>query len=118
MLQFNWAGSEIHLGFKKLGLYGDIDHLSQCIADLNLVRKPDLCVTDASTLLTENGPSGPGKLARPDMVLASKNRVSLDAYSCSLLGLQPDEILMIRNAFQHGLGEMDLKKVRIKTLTA
>lgn len=107
-----------HLGsLKKLGLYGDIDHLSQCIADLNLIRKPDLCISDATVFIAEKGPSGPGKLARAEMVVSSLNRVSLDAYCCQLLGHQPENILMINKASQHGLGELNLQKLRIKAIT-
>ena len=111
------TNSYFHFGTLKLGWYGDIEHLSQCIADLNLIRKPDLCISDATTFLIENGPSGPGKLANPEMVVASLNRVSLDAFCCRLAGFQPEKVLMIRKAFQHGLGEMDLQKARIKALT-
>jgi uncharacterized protein (DUF362 family) len=110
----NWY---FHFGTAKLGWYKDIEHLSQCIADLNLVRKPDLCISDATAFITENGPWGPGKLAKPETVVASPNRVSLDAFCCRLLGLQPENILMIRKASQHGLGEMNLQKLRIKALT-
>ena len=106
-----------HLGsLKNIGLYGNIDHLSQCIADLNLIRKPELCISDATVFITEKGPYGPGKLADPDMIAASPNRVTLDAFCSLLLGHQPENILMIRNAFKHGLGEINLQKVRIKEL--
>ena len=102
---------------KNLSLYGNVEHLSQCIADLNLVRKPDLCISDATLFLTEKGSYGPGKLGNPDMIVASLNRVTLDAYCSRLLGHKPDKIQMIRKASAHGLGEMDLQKVRIKELT-
>lgn len=110
------TNSYFHFGTLKLGWYRDIEHLSQCIADLNLVRKPDLCVSDATAFITEKGPYGPGKLAKPEMVVAARNRVSLDAFCCKLLGLDPKNILMIRKAAEHGLGEMDLNKVALKTL--
>jgi len=108
-----------HLGsLKKLSLfYSNVDHLSQCIADLNLIRKPDLCISDATVFLSEKGPSGPGKLTSAEMVVSSLNRVSLDAYSSRLLGRQPENILMIKKAFQHGLGEIDLQKMQIKEIT-
>lgn len=111
------TNSYFHFGTLKLGWYRDIDHLSQCIADLNLIRKPDLCLSDATAFITEKGPSGPGKLARPEMVVASRNRVSLDAFCCKLLRFEPENIVMIRKAYKHGLGEMDLQKVRIKKIT-
>lgn len=111
------TNSYFHFGTLRLGWYGDIEHLSQCIADLNLVRQPGLCLSDATTFLTENGPTGPGNLARRDTVVASPNRVSLDAFCCQLLGLRPEEVVMIRKAFQHGMGEIYLQKLQVKTIT-
>ena len=83
----------------------------------DLFRKPDLCISDATEFITEKGPYGPGKLAKADVVAASLNRVSLDAFCSGLLGHRPENILMIQKAFQHGLGEMDPKKMNIKKLT-
>jgi len=111
------TNSYFHLGTLKLGWYADLDHLSQCIADLNLVRKPDLCISDATTFITEKGPYGPGKLAVAETVVAATNGVSLDAFCCRFLGLQPEDVLMIGKAAQHGLGEMKPDRIRIKTLS-
>ena len=111
------TNSYFHWGTLKLGWFADLDHLSQCIADLNLIRKPDLCIADATTFITEKGPNGPGKLGSAETVVASTNRVSLDAFGCRFLGLQPEEVLMIGKASRHGLGEMKLDQIRIKTLS-
>ena len=59
-----------HDGPDRSGGGEDVGHLSQCIADLNLVRRPDFCLADATVVLTENGPYGPGRLLRPDKVAA------------------------------------------------
>ena len=45
------------------GYYDDIPHLSECIAEGNLVRTPALCVGDATEVIVTNGPSGPGRLS-------------------------------------------------------
>jgi uncharacterized protein (DUF362 family) len=111
------TNSYFHWGTLKLGWYGDLDHLNQCIADLNLVRKPDLCISDAMTFITENGPYGPGKLAGAESVVASTDRVALDAFCCKFLGLKPQEVTMIPKAARHGLGEMRLERLNIKSLT-
>ena len=111
------TNSYFHLGTLKLGWFKDLDHLSQCIADLNLVRKPNLCISDATTFITENGPYGPGKLASAETVVASTNGVSLDAFCCRFLGLQPEDVLMIGKASRHGLGEMKHDRIRIKSLS-
>ncbi len=109
--------SYFHWGTLKLGWYGDLDHLSQCIADLNLVKKPSLCLSDASTFITENGPSGPGNLGSAETIVASNNPVTLDAFCCRFLGLKPEEVLMIPKASRHGLGSMNLGRLRVKSLS-
>ena len=100
-------------GTLEFGWYGDLDHMAQCIADLNLVRKPDLCISDATVVLMENGPSGPGRIMKPQKVVAATNPVKLDAYACGLLGYKAGDILMIQKAATHNLGEMDLGKLEI-----
>jgi uncharacterized protein (DUF362 family) len=92
----------------------DIEHLDQCIADLNLIIKPDLCVVDATELITTNGPFGPGKLVKPQKIVAGVDRVAIDAYCCTLWGMEGKDIIMIKRGYEHGLGEIDLKKVKIK----
>ena len=96
----------------------DIDRLDQCIADLNLAVKPALCVVDATEFITTNGPSGPGELAKPRKVVAGADRIAVDSYCASLLGFKGEEILMIRKGHEHGLGEIDLTKVRVREIAA
>jgi len=91
----------------------DIRHLDQCIADLNTIVAPALCVVDATEFIITNGPFGPGKLHRPGKVVAGTDRVAMDAYCASLWGLEPSEIIMIDRAYEHGLGEIDLARKKI-----
>jgi uncharacterized protein (DUF362 family) len=95
----------------------DIRHLDQCIADLNTVIKPALCIVDATEFIITNGPFGPGKLHKPQKVAAGVDRVALDAYCCTLWGLKPADIFTITMAHEHGLGEIDLEKINIKETT-
>ncbi|MBS3819100.1 DUF362 domain-containing protein [bacterium] len=88
-------------------------HLDQCIADLNTVIKPRLCVVDATEFITTNGPFGPGKLLEPQRVVAGTDRVAVDSYCTTLMGMKPPEIIMIQRAHVHGLGKMDLSKVKV-----
>ena len=91
----------------------DIDHLDQCIADLNTVIKPHLCIVDATEFITTNGPFGPGDIIKPKKVICGTDRVAIDSYCCALWGLKPQEIVMITKAAEHGLGEMDLSKIKL-----
>lgn len=91
-----------------------IEHLDQCIADLNTVIQPNLCVVDATELITTNGPMGPGELIKPQKVIAGMDRVAIDAYCTTLWGMEPKDIIMINSGYKHKLGEIDLAKVKIK----
>ena len=94
--------------------YDNPQFLSHCIADLNLIRKPALCIVDATEFITTNGPAGPGNIVKAQKIVAGTNCLSVDAYSATLLGLNPADVLMIQYAQNHGLGESDLKKLTIK----
>lgn len=91
----------------------DIEHLDQCIADLNTIIAPTLCVVDATELITTNGPMGPGEVITPRKVIAGVDRVAVDAYCTTLWGLKAAEIFHIQAGYAHGLGEMDLAKVKV-----
>ncbi len=93
-----------------------VDYLDQCIADLNTVLEPALCVVDATEFIVTNGPFGPGKIIIPRKIVAGRDRVAIDSYCTTLWGMKGEEILMIRYGFEHGLGEINLKKIKIKQL--
>jgi uncharacterized protein (DUF362 family) len=108
-----------HKGSGKGGLlsfYSDTEFLSQCIADVNLIRQPNLCIVDATEFVTNNGPAGPGELKKAHKVVAGTNCVSVDAYCATLLGFNPVDVLMIRYASELGIGEIDLKKLAVKEI--
>jgi uncharacterized protein (DUF362 family) len=105
-----------HLGTGRPGWYGDVSHLNQCIADINLVRKPDLIVCDATEFVVTNGPFGPGEIRKAQTVMASSDPVALDAYGCRFLELKPKDLGMIRRSAAHGLGQMDLRRVDVQEM--
>ena len=123
--------TELTLGLKNLiGIVWDMEQfhridLHQCIADINTVRKPDLVVMDAVRILTTNGPKGPGKIEEPGEVITSTDVVAIDAYCASFFKnpktgkpFRPDEIRFVKNAYDLGLGEIDLSKVTVKKVSA
>ncbi|MGQ9508410.1 MAG: DUF362 domain-containing protein [Thermodesulfobacteriota bacterium] len=123
--------SELTLGMKNLiGIVWDMEllhkiDLHQSIADINTLRKPDLVVVDAIKILTTNGPKGPGKVESPGKVIVSTDIVAADAYAASFFKnprtgkpFRPEEIRFIKYAYDLGLGEIDLSKVRLKKVNA
>lgn len=105
-----------HAGSGAKGEYDDIPFLSQCIADLNTLRKPDLCVADATEFLLTNGPAGPGELRRLDKVILGADPVAVDAYGAPLVNLKAADVLMIAKSVEWGLGRMDIDKLAIEEL--
>lgn len=123
--------TELTLGLKNLmGIVWDMEQfhkidLHQCIADINTIRKPDLVVVDAIRILTTNGPKGPGKREDIGEVIASTDIVAVDAYSAAFFKhpktgrpIKPEEIKFVKNAYELGLGQIDLSKVRVKKVSA
>ncbi len=98
------------------GAYANVELLSQCIADVQLVRQPQLSVVDATEILTTNGPSGPGETKKPMEVIAATNNVAADMYAVRHLGLDPEELPVFKYAREHGLGPQSLKDVLIKEI--
>jgi uncharacterized protein (DUF362 family) len=97
--------------------YEETEYLAQCIADLCLLRKPDLCIIDAIECGTENGPAGPGTTVKPGKIIAGKDPLATDVYSSGLIGFDPDDILTFKRASDHKLGETDLSKLNILELS-
>ena len=123
--------TELTLGLKNLmGIVWDMEQLHkidlhQCIADINTIRKPDLVIMDAIRILTTNGPKGPGKTVDIGEVIASTDIVAADAYAAPLFKhpktgkpFKPEEIRFVKNAYELGLGQIDLSKVRVKKVSA
>lgn len=104
-----------HLGSGKRN---DPVYLAKCIADLNLIRKPDLIVADATAFITANGPEGPGPLKNPDLVVAGTDPVAIDALGATYLDFQPEDILSVQHAYEAGIGEMDLTLLTISETNA
>ena len=123
--------TELTLALKNtMGIVWDMEllhkiDLHQCIADINTIRKPDLVVVDAIRILTTNGPKGPGKTEDIGEVMASTDMVAADAHCATYFKhpktgkpFRPADIRFIKNAYEMGLGEMNLSKVKIKKVKA
>ena len=113
--------SRLTLGIKNSmgvlgGERGRMHHdLGQKLADLATVIRPKLTVIDATRILLRNGPQG-GNLADVkvlDTIIASADPVAADAYATTLFDMQPDEIPSTVAAYKHGLGEMEIAKMKV-----
>ena len=104
-----------HTGSGKTG-YEDVDFLSQCIADLNTLRRQNLCVADATVVLGTNGPAGPGDLLKPQEIVAGTDPVAVDAYCVTLHSRKPKEVVMLAKAAAAGVGRADFQKLTVQEI--
>jgi uncharacterized protein (DUF362 family) len=90
-------------------------NIDLALADINAVFRPHLTIIDATRILTAHGPGG-GDLRDVrvlNKVIASTDIVAADAYATTIFGKRPEEIAVTVAAHRRGLGEMDLKRIRI-----
>jgi uncharacterized protein (DUF362 family) len=104
-----------HSGSGKTG-YEDVDFLSQCIADLNTLRRPNLCVADATVVLGTNGPAGPGDLLKPQKIVAGTDPVAVDAYCVTLHSRKPKEVVMLARAAAAGVGRAEFQRLHVQEI--
>ena len=93
--------------------YAKEEYLSGCIADLNLIRQPDLSIMDASICAINNGPRGPGDTTAPERILAGTDPLAMDVYASRLIGMEPSDILTFQKAKEHGLGNNDISRIKV-----
>jgi len=100
------------MGGNRGAIHKNID---EALADVNSVLKSHLVVVDATRVLTAHGPQGGnlGDVKALHKVLASTDIVAVDAYATTLFGHRPEDISVTVAAYKRGLGEINLKKVRI-----
>jgi len=92
--------------------------INEALADLSTVIKPSLVLVDATRVLINGGPGGPGKVRELHTVVAGTDPVSVDAYAVTLAewygkSFSPQQIEHIAKASQRGLGEINLKNLNI-----
>lgn len=93
--------------------------LDESIVDLNTLLRADLTLIDASRVLSDGGPGGPGRIYEPRTMIASTDPVAADAMTVAMFEfygrrLKPRQINHINLAHQRGLGRMDVDKLAVK----
>lgn len=104
----NWMGVVLDRGFWHYA------GLEQCMVDLATRVVPQLTIVDATQLLLTNGPKGPGKLQKLDMLMAGTDPVACDAIAATLFKIDPSALKYLVMAKQMGLGECDLNRIEVR----
>jgi uncharacterized protein (DUF362 family) len=124
------TATQVSLGIKNLmGLIWDrsVFHtgldLHQAVGDLAMVIKPDITITDASRVLLQGGPIGPGPVVEDNRLFVSRDIVAVDSvvthrYSFGGKSNSALNVAHIWAAYENGMGEIDIDKIDIRKITA
>ena len=102
---------------QTMGNFHNID-LHRAIAEINTVVKPALVITDATSILMDHGPGGPGTVERPGQVIIGTDPVAVDSYTCGLFGVAPSSIEHIVFGEQLGVGTTDFNSLGLREVSA
>ena len=84
----------------------DINDFSKMILELDMTVAPQLTLVDAVEGMEGNGPTG-GDKKYFGYTFAAKDMYTQDCYIAKCIGIEPDDIVMLRLASEAGLANMD-----------
>jgi uncharacterized protein (DUF362 family) len=92
--------------------------LDQALADIAMVVHPHLNIVDASRILLNRGPVGPGPLEKPGKIYAGTDIIAVDsvvtsAYNFGGKSLSAKEVAHLWASYKSGAGEIDLEKIEV-----
>ncbi|RJR31069.1 MAG: DUF362 domain-containing protein [Desulfobacteraceae bacterium] len=110
------------LVYDRKPFHMDFD-LNTAVVDLCTVLVPKLTIVDASRILSDGGPSGPGKVIQLNKIVASTDMVAADAMALELgtwygRKFKPSQVKHIKEAHERGLGNMDTASQVVKEISA
>ncbi len=96
-------------GLYKAGCHSRAPHpedFARLIAKIHSVSRPHLNIIDGITAMEGDGPSVGDPIAL-NLIMAGVDAVAIDSLIALIIGLAPEDILVTKEAFHLGLGEMD-----------
>jgi uncharacterized protein (DUF362 family) len=122
------SASHVSLGLKNLmgciwnrsSFHTDMD-LSQAVGDLALAVRPALTIVDASRVLLDGGPTGPGPTITENRFFASTDILAVDAtvterYNFGGKKLPAAAVPHLAAAHNNGVGEIDPARISLRRL--
>jgi uncharacterized protein (DUF362 family) len=90
--------------------------LAQAIADVNVLVRPALALTDGTIGLEGDGPKS-GRPRVADRILCSRDLVALDTVQAAVMGLDPRRVPHLAEAARRGLGTASLDQIEVRGLS-
>ena len=86
--------------------FPDIEDFSRMLLELAQTAAPDLTIIDAIDAMEGNGPTG-GTSHPLHLLFASRDLYTQDWFAAGIMGLVPQNIVMLRQALEAGLAKPD-----------
>lgn len=86
--------------------------LTEVIADVMKIRKPDLSIMDGIVGMEGNGPID-GKSKRMNLVLASEDPLAMDLVCCKIMRVNPVHVEHVQKVCYYGLGECNWNDIKV-----
>lgn len=86
------------------------EEFAKIIAKVYSITRPHLTILDGITAMEGDGPAA-GAMRRMQFVMASPDAVAIDSCIAKIIGIEPLDILVTKEAYALGLGEADLTKI-------
>jgi len=83
------------------------------LADLELIRQPDLIITDAIVSGEGQGPEQPDPV-HTEMLIVSNNCLAVDTVSCYLMGQDPRNVEHLKILHDRGIGPLDMANIQVE----
>jgi ferredoxin len=88
-------------------------HFASAVCDIYQLRPPDLNIMDAVTVIQGNGPCHGGQLRKVGKLLAGKDALAVDSVMAQMMGVDPDDLPVQREAGIRGLGTMKTGEMEV-----
>lgn len=106
----NWLGA---IGGERNRLH---QRIHEAVNDFSNFFRPVLTILDAWRVMIRNGPTGgsPGDVMIRKTIVAGKDYVAVDSYGAHIFGKSYEELPFLTIAKARGLGEVELKRLKIE----
>lgn len=88
------------------------EDFAKIIAKIYSISKPHLIVLDSIVAMEGDGPAS-GDLRNMNLIMASSDGVAIDSCLAKIMGLDPQDILVTKEAYKMGVGEADPSRIEI-----
>ncbi len=123
------AATQVSLSVKNLMgviwdravFHTDLD-MDLALGDLAATVKPHLNIVDCYHVLLNGGPTGPGPVVSDNRLFVSSDILAVDSvvtsrYNFGGMSSSPDDIGHLYMAYENGVGEIDLDKIKVEKMT-